>query len=162
MHGRVETARGHNGDMRKRCKRAARPIARPLTLKERVDFMIGPRLHLQMLLSQNFALPYICSLVGVFNISEVLAWQLELPDLLTLFAAAQELILQLVEQSRPPTAGEGALLRDAFNVADALIVRQNTLTIARAMQHANHALADGEEVFRGKARCPAPENSACS
>lgn len=159
MRWRVGTARGHNGDMRKRCKRAARPIARPLTLKERVDFMIGPRLHLQMLLCQHFALPYICSLVGVFNISEVLAWQLELPDLLTFFATAQELILQLVEQGRPPTAAEGTLLRDAFNIADALIVRQNTLTIARAMLQANQALAAGEHVVRGTARCSAPDNS---
>jgi hypothetical protein len=148
--------------MRKRCKRAARPIARPLTLKERVDFMIGPRLHLQMLLSQHFALPYICSLVGVFNISEVLACQLERPDLLANFAAAQELILELVEQNRAPTVGEGALLRNAFNISDALIVRQNTLTIARAMQQANHALADGEEIVRARTPRSVQDNSARS
>ena len=132
-------------NMRKMSKRAARPIARPLTPKERVDFMIGPRLHLQMLLNQHYSLPYICSLVGIFNVSEVLALLLERPDLQVHFASAQEVVLQLAEQNRAPTATEGALLRDAFNISDALIGLQNTATIARAMHYANHELATGSD-----------------
>lgn len=129
--------------MRKKCKRVIRPIARPLTPKEKVDFLIGPRLHLQMLLSQQYALHYTCSVAGFFNFSEVLAFLLRRPDLQPHFASAQEIVLQLIAQERPPLASEGVVLCEIFNLADRFIAMQDTLTMARAMRHANRKLDEG-------------------
>lgn len=129
--------------MRKKCNRVTRPIARLLTPKERVDFLIGPRLHLHMLLSQHYALTYSCSLAGIFNLSEILALLLDRHDLHPVFASAEAMVQQLIAESRVPTALEGAMLREAFNLSDKFIGMQNTVTIARAMAYANRELGEG-------------------
>jgi hypothetical protein len=119
--------------MRKKSKRTIRPVAQPLSAKQKADIFIGPRLHFQMLLAQQYDITYVCSVAGIFNFAAVIAHMKDRMDLLATFDAAQDLILMLIEESRPPKETEVPKLRDAFNLADSWIEMQNTATLSKAL-----------------------------
>ena len=119
--------------MRKKSKRTIRPVAQPLSAKQKARIFIGPRLHFQMLLAQQYNISYISSVAGIFNFAAVIAYMKDRMDLLATFDAAQDLILVLIEESRPPSETEIPSLTEAFNLADSWIEMQNTATLSKAL-----------------------------
>ena len=125
-----------------------RPIAKPLTPKQRADILIAPRLHLHMLLTQHYDIAYICSVAGVFNIAGILALQLDRNDLQPYFEAAQEIILKLIEAKRTTADAEAPVLRDGFNLADEWISIQNTADLTKAIMYSDREVALGNTIQR--------------
>ena len=126
--------------MRKKSKRTLRPVAKPLTAKQKADIVIAPRMHLQMLLAGQYDVDYACSLAGVFNLSGVLSHMYERNDLEQTFKLAQELIACLIREGRAPTGGEGQSLAEAFNLADTWITMQNTVSLMKAVDYMDREL----------------------
>lgn len=126
--------------MRKKSKRTIRPVAKPLTAKQKADIVIAPRLHLQMLLAGQYDVDYACSLAGVFNLSGALCHLYGRNELEQTFDLAQELIVCLIREGRAPTDGEGQSLAEAFNLADAWITMQNTATLMKAVDYVDREL----------------------
>lgn len=124
--------------MRKKSKRTIRPVAKPLTPKQKAGIVIAPRMHLQLLLAGQYDINYICSLAGVFNLACALALILERKDLEPTFDGAQEIILRLIQEARAPIDEEGRTLTETFNLADAWITMQNTSTLMRAVAFTEH------------------------
>ena len=77
--------------MRKKNKRIIRPVAKPLTAKQKADIVIAPRMHLQMLLAGQYDVDYACSLAGVFNLSGALSHMYERNDLEQTFDGSQRM-----------------------------------------------------------------------
>ncbi|PKO39590.1 MAG: hypothetical protein CVU33_04445 [Betaproteobacteria bacterium HGW-Betaproteobacteria-6] len=127
--------------MRKKSKRTLRPVAKPLTAKQKADIVIAPRMHLQMLLAGQYDVDYACSLAGVFNLSGVLSHMYERNDLEQTFDLAQEIIVCLIREGRAPTGDEGQSLAEAFNLADAWITMQNTVSLMKAVDYMDRELA---------------------
>lgn len=130
--------------MRKTAKRTPRPLAKPLTPKQRADLLIAPQLHMQMLLQNQFELDYLASIAGIFNLANVLAAQLNRNDLEAIFDTAQELLLRLIDAGRPPSADEAPSFLEAFAVASDWVTMQNTATLTRALRYANWELSKPE------------------
>lgn len=126
--------------MRKKNKRTIRPIAKLLTAKQKADIVIAPRMHLQMLLAGQYDVDYAYSLAGVFNLSGVLSHMYERNDLEQTFDLAQEIIVYLIREGRAPKGDEGQSLAEAFNVADAWITMQNTVSLMRAVDYMDREL----------------------
>lgn len=126
--------------MRKKNKRTIRLIAKPLTAKQKADIVIAPRMHLQMLLAGQYDVDYACSLAGVFNLSGVLSHMYERNDLEQTFDLAQEIIVCLIRDGRAPTGDEGQSLAEAFNLADAWITMQNTVSLMKAVDYMDREL----------------------
>lgn len=126
--------------MRKKSKRTLRPVAKPLTAKQKADIVIAPRMHLQMLLAGQYDVDYACSLAGVFNLSCVLSHMYERNDLEQTFDLAQEIIVCLIREGRAPTGDEGQSLAEAFNLADAWITMQNTVSLMKAVDYMDREL----------------------
>lgn len=126
--------------MRKKSKRTLRPVAKPLTAKQKADIVIAPRVHLQMLLAWQYDVDYACSLAGVFNLSGVLSHMYERNDLEQTFDLAQEIIVCLIREGRVPTGDEGQSLAEAFNLADAWITMQNTVSLMKAVDYMDREL----------------------
>ena len=123
--------------MRKKCHRNTREVARRLTPQQNADLLLGPRLHLHMLLVQKYDLTYVCSIAWVFNIAVVLAFEADRRDLLRFFIPVQDIVLILMNEMRGPTTNEGDELRNAFNVADHWFGLQNVQRIAMATKYAS-------------------------
>ena len=126
--------------MRKKSKRTIRPVAKPLTAKQRADIVIAPRMHLQMLLAGQYDVDYACSLAGVFNLSGALCYLYWRNELEETFDVAQELIVCLIREGRAPTDDEGRSLAEAFNLADAWITMQNTASLMKAVDYVEREL----------------------
>ena len=97
--------------------------------------MVAPRLHLQMLLSGQHDIDYLCSVVGVLNLANVLAVQLKREDLVEPLDAAQHVVSALINEGRALRDDEAAILQEGFNLADAWICIQNTLALQRALDY---------------------------
>lgn len=132
--------------MRKKNKRIIRPVAKPLTAKQKADIVIAPRMHLQMLLAGHYDVDYACSLAGVFNLSGALSHMYERNDLEQTFDLAQELIVCLIREERVPTDDERQLLAEAFNLADAWITMQNTVTLMKAVDYVERELVKKDQL----------------
>ncbi|MBK7462158.1 MAG: hypothetical protein IPJ50_04985 [Betaproteobacteria bacterium] len=132
--------------MRKKNKRIIRPVAKPLTAKQKADIVIAPRMHLQMLLAGQYDVDYACSLAGVFNLSGALSHMYERNDLEQTFDLAQELIVCLIREERVPTDDERQLLAEAFNLADAWITMQNTVTLMKAVDYVERELVKKDQL----------------
>ena len=132
--------------MRKKNKRIIRPVAKPLTAKQKADIVIAPRMHLQMLLAGQYDDDYACSLAGVFNLSGALSHMYERNDLEQTFDLAQELIVCLIREERVPTDDERQLLAEAFNLADAWITMQNTVTLMKAVDYVERELVKKDQL----------------
>lgn len=126
--------------MRKKSKRTIRPVAKPLTAKQKADIVIAPRMHLQMLLAGQYDVDYACSLAGVFNLSGALCYLYGRNELEETFDVAQELIVCLIREGRAPTDDEGRSLAEAFNLADAWITMQNTTSLMKAVDYVEREL----------------------
>ena len=132
--------------MRKKNKRIIRPVAKPLTAKQKADIVIAPRMHLQMLLAGQYDVDYACSLAGVFNLSGALSHMYERNDLEQTFDLAQELNVCLIREERVPTDDERQLLAEAFNLADAWITMQNTVTLMKAVDYVERELVKKDQL----------------
>jgi len=131
--------------MRKKNKRIIRPVAKPLTAKQKAEIVIAPRMHLQMLLAGQYDVDFACSLAGVFNLSGVLSHMYERNDLEQTFDLAQELIVCLIREERAPADDERQLLAEAFNLADAWITMQNTVTLMKAVDYVERELVKKDQ-----------------
>ena len=128
--------------MRKKSKRTIRPVAKPLTAKQKADIVIAPRMHLQMLLAGQYDVDYACSLAGVFNLSGALCHLYGRNELEQTFDVAQELIVCLIREVRAPKGDEGQSLAEAFNLADAWITMQNTASLMKAVDYVERQLVN--------------------
>ena len=99
--------------------------------------MIGPRMHLHLLLAQSYDPAYAASIGGIFNIATSLAHFKAHVELQAEFDAAQDLLVRLIEGNRPPDNEESTQLRNAFNLADQWISIQNTALLTRAISFVN-------------------------
>lgn len=131
----------YNIDMRKTCKRNVRPLAKPLTPKQKAEMLLGPRLHLQLLIIGQYDLAYVSSVAGIYNIGGILAAQRNRPELQPPIEAAQEVVLKLIDDRRAPNQAESVVLLDGFNLADAWIASQNTAAIGNAVRYSDYDLA---------------------
>jgi len=129
--------------MRKKSGRTPRSIAKPLTPAQLQKMIIGPRMHLHLLLSQCYEHEYAASIGGIFNIATTLAHFKKHDELQAEFDRAQEVLVNLITNERPPDAVESTLLRAAFNIADQWIGIQDTAILTRAMSY-----ADRQKVLR--------------
>jgi len=127
--------------MRKKSGRIPRLIAKPLTPAQLQRMIVGPRMHLHMLLSQHYEHEYAASVGGIFNIATTLAHFKAHSELQAEFDKAQDVLVKLIEDGRAPDAAEGALLREAFNLADQWIGIQDTAVMTRAINYANKETA---------------------
>ena len=127
--------------MRKKSARTPRLIAKPLPPNQLQRMIVGPRMHLQMLLSQSYDLHYAGSIGWIFNIAGTLAHFKGHVQLQAEFDAAQDVLAKLIEGGRPPNQEEANLLQKAFNLADQWIGSQDTAILTRTINHTNKAMA---------------------
>lgn len=127
--------------MRKKSGRTPRLIAKPLTPAQLQRMIVGPRMHLHMLLSQRYEPEYAASIGEIFNVATTLAHFKGHAELQAEFDKAQDVMVKLIEDGRAPNAAEGTLLREAFNLADQWIGIQDTAVLTRAINYANKATA---------------------
>ena len=99
-----------------------------------------------MLLAGQYDVDYACSLAGVFNLSGALSHMYERNDLEQTFDLAQELIVCLIREERVPTDDERQLLAEAFNLADAWITMQNTVTLMKAVDYVERELVKKDQL----------------
>jgi hypothetical protein len=123
--------------------------------------LLGPRLHLQLLIVGQYDLAYVSSVAGIFNIGGILAAQRNRPEVQPPIEAAQEVILKLIDDKRAPDQAESTVLLHGFNLADAWITSQNTATIANALRYSEYDLAKtiSEKEARGQ-RVNAPGDAS--
>jgi translation initiation factor 2B subunit (eIF-2B alpha/beta/delta family) len=86
---------------------------------------------------------YLKSVAGVFNIVGVLAHMHRNGQLQGNVDTAQQVLLGLIEEKRPPTPEEATLLRQVFNQADRYIGIQNTVSMAKAIRYTDREIAAG-------------------
>lgn len=119
--------------MRKKSSRSPRAVAKFLSPVQQCHFVIGPRIHLDLLLAGTFDFTYICSVGGFLNIAGSAAHFKGCLDILAEIHQGQYVIQQLFEGGRVPDENEARILRDALNVADRLVVGLDTAILTKAV-----------------------------
>lgn len=99
-----------------------------------------------MLLAGQYDVDYAYSLAGVFNLSGVLSHMYERNDLEQTFDLAQEIIVCLIREGRAPKGDEGQSLAEAFNLADAWITMQNTVSLMKAVDYMDRELVNKDRL----------------
>lgn len=127
--------------MRKKSGRVPRLVAKPLTPAQLQRMVVGPRMHLHLLLSGCYEHEYAGSIGGLFNVATALAHFKGHVELQAVFDGAQDVLLQLMEDMRAPDDAESERLREAFNLADQWIGIQDTAILTRAINYANKEIA---------------------
>lgn len=130
--------------MRKSSKRVIRPPSTLIAPAQHDDLMLAPRLHLQMLLEGQHSADYLHSVAGVLNIAAALAQLHGHAQAQTQYSAAQAIMRALIDANRGPTTREGAHLVAAFNAANALLRRQTTHHLGRAITYVDRMIAAGQ------------------
>lgn len=130
--------------MRKSCKRVIRHTATLITPAQHDELLLGPRLHLQMLVDGHAELPYLYSVAGVFNIAVALSHLQSNGHAQAQFGTAQEMVFNLIREKRAPIPEESSLLVAAINAASALLRRQTTSNLTRAIAYVEQMIASGD------------------
>ena len=104
------------------------------------DLMLGARLHLELVLTQEAVRDYQLSVLGVFNIAVALAHHQKKTPLQQHYEAAQLVMVELIQRQRPPDPVEGYLLRQTFNEADRYIGFQTQAKLVQAIEFASQLL----------------------
>lgn len=127
-----------------RVKRIAHPVASRLTEPEMIDIMLGPYLHLEMLLGQREPDPYyLASVVGVFNVATALSYLHKDKRSIRLYEAIQ-LTLRDIAQSGAATPETGARLKKVLGIADKYIEVQSKADVLRAINLVKYQIAHGD------------------
>jgi hypothetical protein len=121
--------------MRKHCKRTSRPISALITPDQHTELILAPRLHLEMLLTQEVAdEEYQHSVLGVYTLASVLAHMKNKPETQQYFEKAQRIMIQLIKEVRSPNLGERDFLLECFNQADCHFGIQHQETLVQAIR----------------------------
>lgn len=127
-----------------RVKRIAQPAANRLTEPEMVDIMLGPHLHLEMLLGECTPNPYyLASIVGVFNVATALSYLHKDKRSIRLYEATQ-LSLRDIAQSGVVAPETAARLKKVLGIADKYIEVQSKADVLRAINLVKYQLAHGD------------------
>lgn len=127
--------------MRKKSGRIPRLVAKPLTPAQLQRMVVGPRMHLHLLLNGIYEHEYAASIGGLFNVATALAHFKGHAELQAVFDGAQEILVGLMRETRAPDDAEREPLREAFNLADQWIGIQDTAILTRAINYANKEIA---------------------
>ncbi len=119
--------------MRARCKRTPRDTGPRLTGAEQVSIMIGPRMHLDLLLSGSFEREYLHSVMGVLNVAVAAAYGARNAVLQKELERGSACMATLLGEDRLPNQEEGALILACFNKAGRYISRQSRERLAAAI-----------------------------
>lgn len=90
-----------------------------------------------MLLSERYEPEYVASVGNIFNIANTVAYFKGYAELQAKFEKAQDVLVKLIRDAHAPDVTEGALLREAFNLADQWISMHDTAILTRAINYAN-------------------------
>lgn len=120
--------------MRKKSSRSPRLVAKLLSPMQHCRLVIGPRIHLDLLLAGSFDFAYVCSVAGLLNVAGSAAYHKGHREVQAEIHKGQYVVLRLIENARGPDETEALVIRDALNVADRWLVAQDTLILAKAIK----------------------------
>lgn len=134
--------------MRKKSSRSPRAVAKFLSPVQQCHFVIGPRIHLELLLAGTFDFTYVCSVGGFLNIAGSAAHFKGSMDVLAEVHKGQYVVQKLFECGRVPDEDEACILRGALNTADRWLVGLDTAILAKAINS-----CERETAFARKMLC---------
>lgn len=133
--------------MRKKSSRSPRLVANFLTPTQHCGFVIGPWIHLDLLLTGTFDFAYVCSVAGLLNIAGSAAYFKGHIEVQAEIHRGQYVALKLIENARGPDEAEAQALRDAFITADRWLVAQDTAILAKAIKSCERETAYLKQVL---------------
>ena len=119
--------------MRKKSSRSPRVVAKFLSPVQQCHFVIGPRIHLDLLLAGTFDFAYVCSVGGFLNIAGSAAHIKGYTDVMAEIHSGQYVVQKLLERGKGPDAAEASILLRALNIADRWLVGLDTASLAKAI-----------------------------
>jgi hypothetical protein len=119
--------------MRKKSSRSPRAVAKLLSPVQQCHFVIGPRIHLELLLAGKFDLTYVGSVGGFLNIAGSAAHIKGCTDVLAEIHRGQNVVQKLFERGSGPDEDEACVLRGAMNIADHWLVGLDTAILSKAI-----------------------------
>ncbi len=127
-----------------RVQRIVTPAASRLSPAESVNLMLAPRLHLEMLISQEALNSYyLISVVGVFNVATALAYLYKDKRSIALYESVQRTVLAMAREGADSTENREHLRR-VFNIAEAYILAQRKTDVLRAINLVEYQIKHGE------------------
>lgn len=127
-----------------RVQRIVGPAAGRLAPAECVNLMLAPRLHLEMLLTQEKLDPYyLISVVGVFNVATALAYLYKDKRSIALYDSVQHTVLAVAKDAED-TPENRDHLRRVFNIAEAYILAQRKTDVLRGINLVEYQIKHGE------------------
>jgi len=119
--------------MRKKSSRSPRVVAKFLSPVQQCHFVIGPRIHLNLLLAGTFDFAYVCSVGGFLNIAGSAAHIKGYTDIVAEIHSGQYVVQKLFELGKGPDEVEACTLLRALNIADRWLVGLDTAILAKAI-----------------------------
>lgn len=118
-------------------------VTRLLTKKERDELLVLPRMHITLLLDGNFDLNYLHSVAGMFNVAIALATLRRRENATAEFNRVQDLMANLIFQSRLPEGEERGQILAALDAAERLIALETRQNILKAVAYVDRCITEG-------------------